>query len=81
METIAEGIERKGIEIGLEEGKKIGIEKGIQQGIEKGEKIGMEKGIFNIAKNMLQKHVEIDFISDITGLSLEQIKALRTVLG
>ena len=73
METIAEGIERKGIEIGLEEGKKIGIEQGIEKGI--------EQGIFNIAKNMLQKHVEIDFISAITGLSLEQIKALRAVLG
>lgn len=42
------------------------------KGIEK----GIEQRTLDIAKNMLAKNSDPDFISDITGLSIEQIRAL-----
>ncbi len=45
------------------------------------EQKGIEKEKFDIAKNMLRKHVDINFINDITGLSLEKISALKSVLN
>lgn len=38
---------------------------------------GMEQRTLDIAKNMLAKNSDLDFISEITGLSVEQIQALR----
>ena len=52
-------------------------QKGRQEGIE----VGIEKEKFDIAKNMLRKHVDINFINDITGLSLEKISALQAGLN
>ena len=45
------------------------LEKGIEQGIEQ-EKI-------EIAKSMLKENINIDIISKITGLILEQLNLLR----
>jgi len=56
------------IELALEEG----MEKGIEKGIEK----GVEKERFAIAKKMLKKGSEPDFISEITGLTIEEIQLL-----
>ena len=50
------------------EGKKEGIEIGFQQGIEK------EK--YSLAKNMKNKNMDINLISELTGLSIEKIKNL-----
>jgi predicted transposase/invertase (TIGR01784 family) len=54
--------------IGKIEGLKEGIKKGIEKGIEK-EKI-------EIAKKLILANMEIDFIVDTTGLSVEEIKKL-----
>ena len=43
-----------------------------RQGMEKGEK---QKAI-EIAKNLLNKGLEVDFISETTGLTIAEIKAL-----
>ena len=68
------------VDTSFEEGEKIGIEKGEKIGIEKGEKIGIEKGRKErdkeIAKNMKQKGTVVEFISEITGLSKEEIEEL-----
>ena len=53
------------------------MEKGMKKGIEKGMKKGMEKEKINTAKNMLEKNLTLELISEITGLSVEQIKSLR----
>ena len=45
--------------------------------LKKAEQKGMEKRTLDIAKNMLAKNSDIDFISDIIGLSVDQIKSLR----
>ncbi|SFF61476.1 Rpn family recombination-promoting nuclease/putative transposase [Thermoflexibacter ruber] len=54
---------------GRVEGEKIGIEKG--------EKIGIEKEKIEIAKNMIRKGFDNETIAEVTGLSIEQIEALR----
>lgn len=50
-----------------------GLEKGLEKGIEK----GIERGIEQVAKNMLKKGVEIDFIMEVTNLSKEKIESLK----
>ena len=52
----------------LSEARENGINDGISKGVSK-EKV-------NIAKNMLNKNMPIEDISDITGLSIEEIKNL-----
>ena len=59
-------------EAGIEVGTERGISLGINQGINKGK--NQEK--INIAKNLINKKVDIDFIMDVTGLTYDQIISL-----
>ena len=52
--------------------KKISYEEGVESGIEQG--IKEEK--IEIAKNMLSKGMDIGDISEVTGLSIEEIRKL-----
>ena len=70
---LEKGIE-KGIEIERQQGLQQGREEGLQQGIKQGE---LEKQI-TIAKNMLNKNTDISFIAEVTGLSITQIKNIKT---
>ena len=54
-------------------GLKEGLEKGIEQGLER----GTEQSKNEIAKNMLKKGIDISLISEVTGLSNEQINNLK----
>ena len=76
----AEGLEQ-GIAKGIEEGLKAGIQLGKRQGIEEGEKKGIEKGIkarnLEIAKHMLSKGVDMQFICEMTGLNKTKVNALK----
>ena len=56
---------KDGIKIGREEGIKVGIEKGA-----KNEKI-------KLARNMLKKGYNITEISELSGLSIDEIKKLK----
>ena len=38
---------------------------------------GMEKGMKTVALNMLKKQVELSMISEVTGLSIEELKKLK----
>lgn len=49
------------------------FKKGLSEGIEK----GIEQKSIEIALVMLSKNQSLDFISEVTNLSLEQIKSLR----
>ena len=53
------------------------FEGGKQEGIEIGIERGIEKGKEEIAKKMLEKNYSPGTISELTGLSEEEIKALR----
>ena len=60
----------------IEEAMEEGYEKGIQQGIEKGIEQGVEQEKLNNAKNLLKLGVDINIISQATGLSKEKIENL-----
>ena len=70
----------KGIEKGIKKGMAQGIEKGIKQGIEQGIEQGLREGehakTIEIAKEMLNKNLDEKLISEITGLSISEIKKI-----
>lgn len=78
-EGLAEGIE-KGLAEGMEKGLAQGMEKGLAEGMEKGLAQGMEKGMnrkgLEIAKKMLAKGMDETTITEMTGLSQEQIRSI-----
>ena len=69
------------LESAINEGKAIGFEDGKAAGFEDGEKSGIIKGTNNtkieIAKNMLKKNMSLEDISEITGLSIENIQNIN----
>ena len=70
-----------GLEEGMEQGLKQGLKQGLEQGIEQGIEQGLEKGSkeksMEIAKNMLNKNMDIDLISELTNLSSEEIEEIK----
>ncbi len=66
----------------LEEATQKGIEQGIEQGIEIGEQRGEERGKEltqrEIATNLLSMGMEIEQVSQVTGLSPEEVRELMT---
>ena len=52
-------------------------ENGYNSGYDSGYDSGKSDSISNIAKNMLKKNMSIEDISDVTGLTLEEINNLR----
>ena len=60
----------------LSEAKEEGISQGYTSGINDGISKGENKKSIEIAKNMLKKNMSIEDISDITGLSIEEINKL-----
>jgi predicted transposase/invertase (TIGR01784 family) len=75
-------IQRTGLELAEEKGEARGIGIGIEMGIEKGREEGREEGELKakqeIAQGMLSKKLDIDLIVQLTGLTLEQVSALRS---
>ena len=63
----------KGFKAGSKEGLKQGIQKGVQQGIEQGKR---QKNL-EIAKKMLLKKLDLNTISEFTGLSVDELKKLN----
>lgn len=55
---------------------KVGTEKGLKEGLQQGIEQGIEQNKIDIAKNMISKGIDINFISEITGLSIEKINIL-----
>ena len=67
-------------ETGREEGHKVGKEEGLKEGKEEGIKEGREEGAkkksFDIAKRMLEKGIDVETISELTGLTEKEISGL-----
>ena len=61
------------LESAINEGKAIGFEDGEKSGIIK----GTNKRNIEIAKNMLKKNMSLEDISEITGLSIENIQNIN----
>ena len=53
--------------------ERVALEKGREEGLEK----GLEKGREEVARRMLARGVERDFILDMTGLSEEELAKLE----
>ena len=66
----------EGFDIGREQGIDIGREQGIDIGREQGIDIGAKKRSIEIAKRMKGKGICADDISDLTGLSVEEIEKI-----
>ena len=70
----------KGLKVGLQQGMQQGIQEGIQQGIQQGMASGIQQGKkeqkLAIAKNMKIQNIDFELISQVTGLSIEEIKNL-----
>ena len=54
-----------------------GLEEGIEQGIEQGLKTGEKNKAIKIAKNMINKNIDINVISEVTGLNVEELENLK----
>jgi len=67
----------QGYRDGLSQGKAEGREEGKAEGISEGISEGKIENKKEIAKNMLSKAMEVELISEITGLSIEEIKNLK----
>ena len=72
-----------GKEEGLKEGRKEGKEEGLKEGKEEGIKEGRAEGVkqnsFDIAKRMLEKGIDIETISELTGLTEKEISKLNRI--
>ena len=65
------------LETAKEEGFKKGMQTGLQRGRQEGRQEGMQTGLRQVILSMLQKKTDIAFISEVTGLSEEEIKKLQ----
>ena len=83
LEALAEAEEkaRRDRHAEIEYGFDKGVEKGIQRGIKQGIKQGFDRGISQntqeIALRMIHKGSDLVFISEVTGLSLDQLSKLK----
>ena len=68
---------RNKIAISREEGRQQGKEEGLAEGLEKGKEAGAYEKAIETAKNMLSKGLDINLVSQCTGLSVEDIEKLQ----
>ena len=59
------------------EGERIGFENGEKVGFESGEKAGAKQNSIDTARKMKTRGFDTETISDLTGLSEEEIEALK----
>lgn len=74
---IENSLRREAIESGRKEGLEQGIKEGIEQGLEQGIEQGSTKKALEIAKSMITKGMDIDLISELTGLSKEKLEKIQ----
>ena len=72
-EEVMEKLNRGAFRVGMKEAVKKGLEKGLKKGLKEGRK---EEKLLT-AKNMLNKKLDINLISEVTGLSISDINNLK----
>ncbi len=70
----------EGREEGLKEGHKKGHKEGKEEGLKEGRAEGAKQNSFDIAKRMLEKGIDIETISELTGLTAEDVSRLKEEL-
>ena len=76
-QEIREDAMQEGIQKGLQTGRQEGLQAGRQEGLQKGMQAGMQKGMQAVALNMLKNKFKLSVISEMTGLSEDQINRLK----
>ncbi len=66
-------------ETGREDGHKVGKEEGLKVGREEGRAEGAKQNSCDIAKRMLEKGIDIETISELTGLTEKEISELNRI--
>ena len=66
-------------ESGREEGFKVGLKEGREEGHKAGKEEGAKQKSFDIAKRMLEKGIDIETISELTGLTEKEISKLNRI--
>ena len=61
----------------IEYARETGREEGHKEGKEEGLKEGAKQKSFDIAKRMLEKGIDIETISELTGLTAEEVSMLK----
>ena len=68
------------METAIDEAREEGLETGLEQGLERGLKQGLERGRheerLELIRKMLSKGQSLEVVSDVTGLSLEELEAM-----
>ncbi|MBS7070074.1 MAG: transposase [Streptococcus parasanguinis] len=72
METAIDEAREEGLEQGLERGLEQGLEKGLEQGLEQ----GRNEERLQLIRKMVSRGMTPELISDMTGLSIEEIETL-----
>ena len=68
-------------ETGREEGREEGHKVGKEEGLKEGRAEGVKQNSFDIAKRMLEKGIDIETISELTGLTAEEVSRLKKELN
>ena len=77
FKSIEEVAEERGLQKGMHAGLQTGRAEGIQTGRAEGLQQGRQKERQQVILNMLQKRLDVSLISEVTGLSEEEIKRLQ----
>lgn len=64
------------METAIDEAREEGLVQGLEQGIEQGLEQGLEQGRKQLVCEMVSRGMTPDLISEMTGLSLEEIETL-----
>ena len=75
--TIAQQLERRGMETGLAKGIQQGMEKGIEQGIEQGLVKGYVEGRLDVARSLLKMGISRETVLEATRLTEEELAQIH----
>lgn len=68
------------MEVRCKEEREAGREEGLEEGLEKGREEGLEKGREEIVLSMYKKGLEIETISDLSSIPLEDVRRICNVV-
>ena len=64
------------LETAIDEAREEGLEQGLEQGLEKGLEQGRNEERLQLIRKMVSRGMSPDLISEMTGLSIEEIETL-----
>ena len=77
MKTAQKKATEKGLAEGRAKGLKQGLEQGRAEGLAEGRAEGHAEGVYTVARNMIDMGMELNLVSQATGLSIEELSILK----